>query len=313
MASPFRAFALEAKVPRVAIFEPTTAEKYQTRERVFVDTLRELGWIEGRNIEFDRVFGNDDVRRLPVLATSLVKRVPDVIYTTSGGSSNAAVAATRTIPIVLGSQSDLVERGWVQSLAHPGGNVTGIVNLGPDLGPKRLQLLKQALPKVTRVGLLVTPLFGGGAREMKMIEQLAKDLRIAVVSTPVNQQADELDAAFAALTKGRIEALLIAHSWYFLSVRKQILEFASQLRIPVVAHRSEMTDSGALMSYSSIFSEQVRRAAHLVDKILKGEKPADIPVELPTRFELVINRRTANALGIRIPGEIMLQAARVIE
>jgi putative ABC transport system substrate-binding protein len=307
-----RAQAPAGKPVRVGIFERTSADKYQAREKLFVDTLRELGWVEGHNIFYDRVYADDDLQRLPALAAALVKRGPNLIFTLSGGSSDAVVAATRTIPIVLGSQSHIVERGWVKSLAHPGGNITGIVNIGPELGPKRLQLLKQALPKITRVGVLVNLVVGGGATELKSIEQAASGLRVTVVSA-LAKQASELEAAFASLAKNRIEALLIAHNEFFLSERRRILDFAAKQRVPVIAHRSEMTDDGALMSYSSILTEQIRRAAHLVDKILKGAKPGDIPIELPTKFELVVNQRTAKALGITIPGEVMLQANRVVE
>jgi len=307
-----RAQAPAGKPVRVGIIERTSADKYQAREKQFVDTLRELGWVEGRNIIYDRVFADDELSRLPALAAALVKRGPNVIYTLSGGSSDAAVAATRTIPIVLGSQSNIVERGWAQGLAHPGGNVTGIVNIGPELGSKRLQLLKQALPKITRVGVLVSTIGAGTVKELKLIEQAAGGQRVTVVSATV-KQGSELDAAFASFAKSRIEALLTTHTELFLTERRRIFDLAAKQRIPVIAHRSEMTDDGALISYSSILTEQIRRAAHQVDKILKGAKPGDIPIELPTRFELVVNQRTAKALGITLPGEVMLQATRVVE
>ena len=211
-----------------------------------------------------------------------------------------------------GSGGEWVENGWVQSLAHPGGNVTGIMHLGTELGPKRLQLLKQALPKVTRVGVLVNPVSPGNRKELKLIEQAASGLRVTIVSATATQPG-ELDAAFASFTKSRIGALLTAHNSLFLTERRRLLDLAAKQRVPVMAHRSIMAVDGALMSYSSILSEQIRRAAHLADKILKGAKPADIPVELPTRFELVVNKKTAKTLGITFSGEIMLQAIRVIE
>ena len=305
-----RAQAPAGQTVRVAIFERTSADKYQG-EKVFVDTLRDLGWVEGRNIIYDRVFADDDLSRLPALAAALVRRGPDLIYSIQGSSADAAVAATRTIPIVLGSQAEWVEKGLAKSLAHPGGNVTGIMNIGQELGPKRLQLLKQALPKVSRVGVLVNPLTGG-TRELKLIAQKASGLHLAIVSANA-KQIGELDAALASLAKRRIDALLTSHSDLFLSERRHILDLAAKQRIPVVAHRTGLTDDGALISYSSLLSEQIRRAAHQVDKILKGAKPGDIPIELPTKFELVVNLKTARALGIKMPGEIMLQATRVIE
>jgi putative ABC transport system substrate-binding protein len=313
LTAPFSSFAQQQEKPvRVAILERTSADKYKMKETVFVDTMRELGWVEGHNIVYDRVFANDDILRLPALAADLVKRGPKLIYTSSGGSSDAAVAATRTIPIVLGSQSSLVERGWVQSLAHPGGNVTGILNIGQDLGAKRLQLLKMALPKVTRVGVLVNLVIGAGAKELKLIEQAASGQSVNLISARVKHPS-ELNAAFALFAKSRIEALLTTQNDLFLAESQRIFDLASKQRVPVIAHRGEMVEDGAIMSYSSVLNEQIRRAAHLVDKILKGAKPADIPIEQPTKFELVVNLKTAKTLGIRMPSAIMLQATRVIE
>jgi putative ABC transport system substrate-binding protein len=265
--------------------------------------------VEGRNIVYDRVYASNDLSRLPELAAGLVSRGPNLIYTPSGEPAEAVMAKTRAIPIVHGSMSDAVERGWVKSLAHPGGNFTGVVNIGPELGGKRFQLLKEALPKATRVGVLVNPF---RANEFKLIEQAAAALSVSVVPVTVREPKD-LDAALGSLAKNRIEALLLTHSSLFVTERGRILDFAAKQRIPVIAHRSDITNDGALMSYSSILSEQIRRAAHLADKILKGAKPADIPMEQPTKFELVINLKTARNLGIAIPQELRLRADRVIE
>jgi putative ABC transport system substrate-binding protein len=300
------------KPARVGILERTTAAKHRQFEKTFVDAMRELGWVEGRNVVYDRVFADDDVARLPGLAAALVKREPDVIFSITGEPSQAAFASTRKIPIVMGSFGDPVERGYVQSLARPGGNVTGILHVGSELGAKRLQILKQALPRITRVGVLVQPLLAGSAREQKLIAQAAEILSVTVIPVMV-REPKELDAAFASLAKIRVEALLTTHTQLFLTERRRIFDFAAKQRIPVIAHRSEMADDGALMSYSSILTEQIRRAAHLVDKILKGAKPADIPVEAPTRYELVVNLKTAKALGITIPQSILVRADRVIE
>jgi putative ABC transport system substrate-binding protein len=313
LAAPFASNAQQqGKVLRLGILESASATSTQASEKVFVDTLRELGWVEGRNITYDRVFADGDVSRLQALAAALVKREPNLIYSIQASAIDAAVAATRTIPILLGSHYEWIERGWAQSLSHPGGNITGILNIGPELGSKRLQLLKQALPKVTRVGVLVNPVTSGGAKELQLIERAASGLRVTVVSAFVKQPG-ELENAFASFAKNRVEAILTAHSDLFLTERRRVLDLASKQRVAVIAHRSGLADDGALMSYSSILTEQIRRAAHLADKILKGTKPGDIPVELPTRFELVVNNRTAKALGIALPGEVMLQATRVIE
>jgi len=307
-----RAQTPAGKTVRVGLFVPTTAAKYQVLEKSFVDAMRELGWIEDRNVTYDRVYGDDDMKRLPALATALVTRGPALIYTASNPVTLAALAKTHTIPIVFSTSNDPVEFGLVKSLAHPGGNVTGVANIGFELGGKRLQLLKQALPKIARVGVLVHPSLPESPRELKLIESAATPLGITVIPVTVKEPAG-LDAGFALLTKHRVEALLTTHISMFLTNRKRILEFAATRRTPVIGHRGQFADDGALMSYSSILTEQIRRAAQLADKILKGAKPADIPVEQPPRFELVVNLKTARALAIKMPGEIMLQATRVIE
>jgi putative ABC transport system substrate-binding protein len=212
----------------------------------------------------------------------------------------------------MGSVGDPVERGYVQSLARPGGNVTGITNFGTELGPKRLQLLKQALPKTARVGVLIQPLTPTGLKELKLIEEASLPLGVSVTPAMV-KHASEIDAAFVSLAKSRVEAVLTTHNELFLTERNRILDLAAKQRIPVIAHRSEMADDGALLSYSSILADQIRRAAHLVDKILKGTKPADISVERPTKFELTVNLKTSKALGITIPQSILVRADKVIE
>ena len=240
-------------------------------------------------------------------------RVPDLIWVGPPQAALAALASTRTIPIVFFSASNVVERGLVKTLARPGGNVTGVQPTGWELGGKRLQLLKQAMPKIIRVGMLVDPRPDStSTRELKVIEKAAATLGLTVIPE-MAKGAGEFDVAIASLVKRRIEALLVTTNPYFMDQRKRILELAASRRLPVVGFQSEFTDDGALMSYNSLLRDQVRRYAQIVDKILKGAKLADIAVELPTTFELVVNQRTARELGITIPGEIMLQATRVIE
>lgn len=283
--------------------------------RIFVDTMRELGWVEGRTILYDRVDAELDHKRLPALAAELVARSPDLIWAVAGGPTlPAAMASTRTIPIVFPSEDNVVERGLVKSLGRPGGNVTGVLHIGGELGGKRLQLLKQVLPKIARVGVLVRPSSrpSGINREFEIIEKAAATLGVAVIPAIV-KDAGELDAAIALLVKNRVEAVLVIHVGLFYTERKRVLELASSLRLPVVGFRSQHADDGALMSYGALLSDQVRRSAQMVDRILKGAKPADTPVEMPTKFELVVNAKTAKALGITIPGEILLQATRVIK
>jgi putative ABC transport system substrate-binding protein len=309
LVAPFASMAQQqGKSVRVALFMRTNPDT-DPSSKVFVDTMRELGWVEGRNIIYDRIFTGDDPSRLSSLAAAMVNRGPDLIFAHQSSPTDAAIAATHTIPIVLGSQSDWVERGLAKSLARPGGNVTGVMNLGSDLGAKRLQLLNQVLPHVSRVGVLVNSI---RPNELKLIERASSGLHVTIVSA-VLKQPSELDAALASFGKSRIEALLTTHNDLFLSEGGRIVDFAARQRIPVIAHRSRIAEDGALLSYSSVLSEQISRAAHMADKILKGTKPGDIPVELPTKFEMTINMKTAKALGIKFPNSILVQVTKVIE
>ena len=305
------------KTMRVGMLSPAKRAAADVgNSKRFVDAMRELGWVEGRNILYDRVFAEGDAKRLPALAAELVSRSPDLIWVVPGGvgALRAALASTRTIPIMFSSEPNVVERGLVKTLARPGGNVTGVQNVGWELAGKRLQLLKQALPKIIRVGVLVRPSSDPSrtSQEFAMIEKAAATLGVIAIPA-MAKEVGEFDAAIASLVKNRVEALLVTHDGLFYIGRKRILELAASQRLPVVGFRSEHADDGALMSYSSPLSDQVRRSAQMADKILKGTKPADIPVELPTKFELVVNAKTAKTLGITIPAEILLQAARVIE
>ena len=319
-AGPLYAAAARAQTPeragrpvRVGILATTTQATNQVFERPFVDTLRNLGWVEGRNVVYDRLYADDDETRLPALAAALVARSPDLIYTPNLPPTVAAFAKTRTIPIVFAAVGDPVGLGLIRNLAHPGGNVTGIANIGWELGGKRLQLLKQALPKIARVGVLVNPVQPDSRREQKLIEQAAATLGVTAIPVMV-KEAKELDAAFAPLAKSRAEALLTTHTYLFvINQRKNILALAAKQPLPVIGPRGEFAEEGALMSYGSILSEQVRRAAQLADKILKGTKPADIPAEQPTKFELVVNLKTAKALGLTVSKELLFRADKVIE
>ena len=297
---------------RIGMLTTTSQAGYRIQEKIFVNAMRELGWVEGRNVVYDRVYADDDEARLPALAKALVSRSPDLIHVINNPTALAALAQTRTIPIVMGASIDPVAYGLVKSLARPGGNVTGIVNIGMELGPKRLQLLKEALPKLSRVGVLVHPLWPPSLREQKLIEQAAPTLGVAVSPLSVNQPTD-LEAAFALAAKNRVDAVLTTHVAPFLDLRKRLLELAARQRIPVVGHRGELAEDGALIAYGSILADQIRRSVQQVDKVLKGAKPADLPVEQPTKFEIVVNLRTAKVLGVMIPQAFLARADRVIE
>jgi ABC-type uncharacterized transport system substrate-binding protein len=314
LTAPFGTFAQQQGKPvRVGMLVSSTAVKYQTLEKIFIETLRDAGWIENRNVVYDRAYADDDESRLPLLAEDLVKRDSNLIFAPTNAPTTAALAKTRTIPIVFSAVANPVEDGFVKSLAHPGGNATGVKNIAWELGSKRLQLLKQALPKVTRVGLLVNPNARTGVNEQKVIEQAATQLRVKIFPVAATE-IGEIEAAFAVLSKNRVEALLVTQQVLFVvSGRKHILAFASKYRIPVIGSRVEFTDEGGFMSYGSNLEDQTRRAAQIADKILKGAKPADIPVEQPTKFDLAINLFTAKAIGLAIPESFLLRADEVIE
>ena len=276
-----------------------------------MEALRDLGWVEGRTVIYDHVQYDNDLTRLPSVAAALVAKKPDLIYVNNNPEAETVLAATRAIPVVAAAFVDPVENGIIKSLARPGGNVTGIASLGVDTAAKRMEITKDLMPQLRRAGFLMTS-SAGSAAQLKVIEPTAGP-SVKVISATANDAA-ELDAAFSVLNENRIEALLLAQVGWTQQpkVRKRIVDFALKTRIALIAHRSALTDDGALLSYNSSLEDQRRRAAHLADKILKGTKPADIPVEQPITFELVLNMKTAKALGITIPPAVMVQVTRVI-
>jgi len=299
------------KPARVGLLFTDDAKSEQARNKVFVETMRELGWIEGGNIVYDRANADGDYARLPALAAKLVGSKPDLIYVSATQEVRAALAATRAIPIIFSATNDPVRSGLVKSLARPGGNVTGIANIGPELGPKRLQLIREAMPGISRVGLLISPVIAPLQVERKLIDEAA-GRHIKVISAIVNEAGD-MGAGFRLFVESQVEAVLTTHIGLYFRLRKKLIDVATGHRLPVVGHRSPFADSGALMTYRSNLGEQIRRSAHLVDKVLRGTKPSDIAVEQPTKFELAINLKTAKALGITIPEKLLLRADRVIE
>ena len=300
-----------AKVMRVGFLRLTPAPPTPGANiKAFIDTMRELGWIEGRNIVYDYVSANGDEARLAEAAAALVARRPDVIHTTNNQQTQAALRTTRTVPIIFTSVSEPVEAGLVKSLQRPGGNVTGVSPFRGEVGARRVQLLKEVLPNITRLGLLVA-LAPGSSEEHRRIEQAAGS-GVKIFSSVV-KAPEELQGALTTLAAAKPEALLLVQDALFLARRKAIVEFATKHKIPVVGHYGPLADDGALMTYNSSLPDHHRRTAYMVDKVLRGANPADIPVEQPTQFELVINLRIAKALGITIPQSVLLQATRVIE
>ena len=302
------------KVPRVGylIAGSHSDPQRQLLLEAFRQGLRELGYVEGQNIAIESRWAEGKDDRLPAFAADLVRSKVDVIVAQSGAATQAAQQATRTIPIVMSLSNDAVGSGLVASLARPGGNITGLTIIAPDLAGKQFQLLKEVVPKVSRVALLTNPDNPASALFLREVEAAARVLGVRL-QTLETRNPQEIDSAFAAMTRERAGALLILPDVIFLSQRRQIAELATKRRLPSVYGVGEYAEAGGLMAYGANHIDLVRRAATYVDKILKGAKPADLPVEQPTKFDLVINLKAARAIGLTIPQEVLIQATEVIQ
>jgi putative ABC transport system substrate-binding protein len=274
--------------------------------------LRELGYLEGQNIAFESRFGEGKPDRLSGLAAELVGLKVDVIVTSGTPASLAAKQATRTIPIVMAQLADPVGAGLVASLARPGGNVTGLTTQDADLGGKRLELLLEVVPKVSRLALLIDETNPGTVLIVKGTQAAARSVGVQLQSLGVRDPG-ELDRAFSAMKEARADALIVESSSMLFTSRTRLADLALKNRLPTVFAQREYAEAGGLMAYAADFSDLFRRAATFVDKILKGAKPADLPIEQPTKFDFVINLKTANALGLTIPQSILLRSDKVVQ
>jgi putative ABC transport system substrate-binding protein len=281
------------------------------RVEAFRQRLRELGYVEGKNLVIEYRYAEGKLERLPDLAAELVRLKVDVIVTSGIPPSSVAKKATATIPIVFAASSDPVRGGLVSSLARPGGNITGLSNIAQDLNGKRLELLKEAFPKVTRVAFLWQSSGTRGNRELTDMEAAAKALGLKLLSLPV-RGLDDFEGAFARAKKDRAQALITNPGALITTQQRQVLDFAAKNRLPAMYPNSEYVEAGGLMSYAPSQMDQWRRAADFVDNILKGAKPADIPVEQPTKFEFFVNLKTAKQIGVTIPSNVLARADRVI-
>jgi putative tryptophan/tyrosine transport system substrate-binding protein len=296
-----------AKLPRVGYLALTV--NVSVNYEVFRQGLRELGYVEGKNIVLEYRTA-EDRSRLAELATELVQEKVDVIVA-QGPAARAAKMATGTVPIVFAFSGEPIEAGLVASLAQPGGNLTGMTLLAFDLVGKRLELLKEAVPKVSRVAVVAYPEHPGERREFQETQITARHLGLALQYLQVKTTAD-YDGAFDAISKGSANALLVFPDALSNANRGKIVEFASKARLPGVYGWREYVESGGLMSYGPNQDEAYRRIAVYVDKILKGAKPSDLPVELPTKFEFFINLKAAKQIGLTIPPNVLVRADRVI-
>jgi putative tryptophan/tyrosine transport system substrate-binding protein len=276
------------------------------------EALGELGWVEGKNVVFERRYAENHLERLPEMAADLVRLKVNVIMAGGTLAPLAAKRATSTIPIVLTSAGDPLGSGLVATLARPGGNVTGMSLMGPDLGGKRLELLKELLPGLARVAVLWNAATPNSAVVLKEVQDAGRRLGIDVQSLGV-RGPDDFDGAFETATKQHLDAMITAEDPLTFTYRKRIADFATGQQLPSISGLREFVEAGGLMSYGADLADLYRRAAGYVDKILKGANPADLPVEQPTKFDLVINLTTAKALGLSIPQTLRATANEVIE
>ena len=299
-----------AKARRIGLLMTTTPAAAAHIVVAFADGLRELGHVEGKNVLFEYRWAEDDRERFAEMAADLVRQHVDVLVASSQAAALAAQRATRTIPIVMVNASDPVEAGLVASLVRPGGNVTGLSQqLTREIRAKQLQLLKEILPKMSRVAVLHSAATTVGLREYEAAGQTL-ELRIQVVEI---RSRNDLESAFAAMDRDRIDALLAPADPFLFTERQRVAELAREHRLAGMYSTREYAEAGGLMSYSARLSEQFRRAAIFVDKILRGASPATLPVEAPSQYELVINLKTAKALGLTIPQSLLQRADQVID
>ena len=301
------------KVPRIGFLTNAPLSALARRTDAFRQGLRELGYVEGKNILVELRSADGKSDRLHVLVDEFVRLKMDVIVTGGGGITRVVKDATSTIPIVMAQDSDPVGNGFIASLARPGGNITGLSNLSSDLVGKRLELLKEVVPRLSRLAVFGTSSNLDNEREVKEIENTAAAFGVKFQYVDILAPKDT-DRAFRAATKGRAEAVLwIVSGSIGRANRKEIIELAVKSRLPVIYDYESYVEGGGLMYYGPLIGDLYYRAAVYVDKILKGAKPADLPVEQPTKFELVINRKTAKQIGLAIPPEVLARATKLIK
>ena len=312
-ASPVADAQPAGKVYRIGYIVTATPDEQTHLTKAFEDGLRELGWVEGRNVVFERRFAMGKPERLPELATDLVRSNVDVIVTGSNQVIAAVRQATTTIPVVMGVSRDPVGSGFIASVARPGGNITGLaMDPTPEILGKGLQFFKEAVPRASRVALLWNPVPPGADTYRTAAESAARRIGVALPVVRVRGR-DEFEDAFAAMVRERADGLWVLPEPVTFTARDQIVHLAAKHRLPAMYWQREFVDAGGLMSYGSNIAQQFRRAAFFVDRILKGAKPGEIPVEQAAKFELVINLKTAKALGIAISPSLRQRADDLIE
>jgi putative tryptophan/tyrosine transport system substrate-binding protein len=300
------------KVPRIGYLNGASPSSISARIEAFRQGLRELGYVEGKSIVIEWRHAEGKLDRLPALAAELVRLKVDIIVSAGSISTRSVKEATVTIPIVMTQDGDPVANGFVASLARPGGKITGLATLAPEISGKQLELLKEIIPRLARVAVLGTSTRPGNAQALREVEIAAGAFGVKLQFLDILGLKD-IEAAFRAASKGRADAVLVLSSGIAADRRTEIAELALKSRLPAIYFRSEFVEDGGLMSYGVSFTDLDRRAATYVDKILKGAKPADLPVEQPTKFELVINLKAAKEIGLTIPPNVLARADKVIK
>ena len=314
--APLPAFSQQpsTRFARIGTFNVAAAGGvWLARQQAFRDGMRDFGYVEGRNLQFEVRWADGKLERLPALAAEMVALKVDVILVGGSAAADAARRASKTIPIVMAMSSDPVGDGHAISLARPGGNMTGLSAMSPEMGAKRIQLLKETFPQLSRtLAVMWNPAQTGLRARFDQARVAGPKLGLGVQSIEV-RDLDEIEKAFEAMGKQLPEALVLIADPFTTSQRKRIIEFAAAKRLPAIYDTSDFVENGGLMSYGPDPLALYRRAAYYVDRILKGANPGELPIEQPTTFEFVINVRTAKALGIKLPQTVLLQATRVIE
>ena len=303
--------AQQPKIPRIGFLGGSAASAYARFIKAFQEGLRDLGYEDARNITIDYRYGEGRRDRLPDLSGELVRLKVDVILVSGALAISALQNATKTIPVVMATVEDPVAQGFVASLARPGGNITGLTNLAPELSGKRLELLKETISKVSRVAVLWDPSTPGSAVTFKETQVVAPAVSVQLQSLEV-RSSNDFEGALRAATTERAGALIVLQSLLTNAHRQRIVDLAANNRLPAMYTQTEYVEVGGLMSYAPSYTDIYRRAATYVDKILKGAKPADLPVEQPKKFELAINLKTAKQIGLTIPPNVLARADRVI-
>jgi putative tryptophan/tyrosine transport system substrate-binding protein len=299
------------KLFRIGYLDESTSSGSVSLLEAFRQRLHMLGWVDKKNITFEYRFGEGTRERLPELAAELVRLGVDVLVVRGNIAAQAAKQATSTIPIVMVTGTDPVAAGFVASLAKPSGNITGLVSPPPGLMGKRFELLKEALPQLSRVGVLAPT--GTAEQQIKEIIAIAPSVKATVQELMVRREPNGFDEAFQTAVQKRLDAIITVSNPFLFGERRRIVELAAKKRLPAMYHQSAFTEVGGLMSYGTDVVDLYRRAAVFVDKILKGVKPADLPVEYPTKFELVINLKTAKQIGLTMPQSVLYRADKVIK